>query len=154
MRVEKRSAPLLLATLLLAAPFAAGSDLYSLCEMAATSANGRYLVVEEDQFKQIDPNTSKVEQMSWQVFSSVEFRRDIPASPGAHWTPDRWSVVLKPPFPMECPWPLIRDNGLFLVLMNGYEPGATALWIYRQSEREVHQGVLVKEIKLGELGPR
>ncbi len=152
MRVDKQSAPLLLAILLLGVPLAAASDLRSLCELAGTSANGRYLVVEENRYKQIDRDTSRIEQMSWQILGSVEPRQGMPTVPGKYWKQE-WSVVLEPPFLMQCPWVLVTDDGRFLVLMNGVGPAPNAsFWIYRQSERE-HKGVLIKEIELGDLWP-
>jgi len=127
----------------------------------AMSQNGNYIVVQE---WRLGPD-NHVQQLTFQVFAKDCDPWQWMTWKGTYWAPD-WSVVLTENqgvvkgkgLPINV-WPLIPDNGDFVVLLSDDGPG---IWIFRRRtrfDREAplqtgsERSVLVKAIAVGELLP-
>jgi hypothetical protein len=128
----------------------------------AMSKNGNYIVVQE---WRLGPD-NYVEQVTFQVFTKDRDPWQWMTWEGTYWQPD-WSVVLTENqgvvkgkgMPINV-WPLIPDNGNFIVLLDNM--GFYGIWIFRRRTRfdweaplqiQSQNGLLVKAIAVEELLP-
>jgi hypothetical protein len=126
--------------------------------VAASSANGAFLVVWEYQYTSpkagVNPTVNKV---TFHVFSKEGFPQDRFISPGTFWsrTAASWGVTLQAPDPAGVPWlPLVTNNGDYLVLVAGIPANngeMGVMRIYRTHGQP--DGVLIATHQLRDLWP-
>jgi hypothetical protein len=124
------------------------------CIRAVGSPSGDFLVITDAEFSH--PLPAMAERVTLRVIGKETFVNDPNykvVSPNTYWSSDGWSVVLRKgdSYMSSCPMSLISDNGVFLILLQGYGFDS-ALRIYRRPEQG-HNGVLVRDIALSEIWP-
>jgi hypothetical protein len=134
------------------------------CVRAVSSENGNFLVISEAEDK---PGTQQIEEWSFEVFPKENFLnpKDRLDSQSTYWTDwKRWSVLLKVDRSqlISCRFPLITDDGEFLVLLRAGPTfsGNSVLEIYRKRDHNgdpvregPDRGVFIKSITLDEIWP-
>ena len=135
------------------------------CLKAASSSNGRFLVLANMEMGPSQAMEGKVKQVSFQVFPqekfvNKEYRLDAPAT---YWADGPvWNVVvdgasLRPGF--ACPGLLITNDGKFLVLLGteGFSGDDSVIRIYRKNDNygsaTRDASVVVKDIALKKIWP-
>jgi hypothetical protein len=156
----------LMIVLLLALPASALS--YLRCVKAASSSDGRFLVVSDTQMEPVkgEPYAYKITRLTLQIFSEEKFGipgEKPPSLPMTFWldSPALWTVVLGDDKAQPCPLPLLSDAAEYLVLLGqqeGFDPHNVVMRIYKEPSRtgppsEWGHGVLVKELTLKDLWP-
>ena len=135
------------------------------CPKAASSGNGNFLVIRNFQLEgTANSSGRKIQQVSFQILTKSTFVNESErfTSRATYWEA-MWDVVLAgTDLPQYCAFPLVSDDGEFLVLLSEHASGPddSALWIYR---RRYHPGdrlgdgpatsTLVKTITMSEIWP-
>ena len=136
------------------------------CPTAASSGNGNFLVIRNFQTEEAADRSGgrKIQQVSFQILTKSGFVNESErfTSGATYWDP-MWDVVLTgTDQPQYCAFPLVSDDGEFLVLLSEHASGPddSAFWIYR---RRYHPGdrlgdgpaasTLVKTVTLSEIWP-
>jgi hypothetical protein len=134
------------------------------CLHAASSKNGNFLVLIQ---AENTSGTRQIRQWSFEVFPKEDFinAKDRLDAQGTYWTDwMRWSVLLNidPHTLSLCPFPLITDDGEFLVILHVGPAfsGDPVLEIYRKRDHQgdpvgegPDHGVFIKTIILNEIWP-
>ena len=157
----------LLAPLLFVLPFTATGGPIPPCIKAASSQNGRFLVLADFQDGGV---SGKLPQVSLSIMPKEElvYANNKVTLPATYWSGTTWGVILDAANPMSsnfnssCPLPLISNDGEFLVLIStgaGYLSGP-ALRIYRRRDHPgdlmrpgKDLGILIRDVPLQELWP-
>jgi hypothetical protein len=135
---------------------------------AASSKNGDFLVISDQQLTPMETSyRNKVVKRTLQVFPKDPFNNpggklSLPRMLVWRDGPIPWTVVLesgKGQPSLECPVPLISDNGWYLVLLieqQGLEPQHSVMQIYQPASTPpngARRGELIKKLTLKELWP-
>lgn len=138
------------------------------CVKAASSNNGKFLVLTDAQLKQGPGNTVTVQRFVLQVFPKEMFinAKDQLSAQGVYWTDwVQWSVILQGDQVLDgpgCALPMITDDGEFLILVHTGTSfkNDQALRIYRRRDHTgdpvrpgPDHGVFIRAITLKELWP-
>lgn len=121
---------------------------------AATSANGRFLVVAEYKYENPDVPIGRIAYVTYSVLEREEFinAKDKPGSSSTYWSEsaESWSFTLS--FKQSgSAWPLISNDGKHVILFAVVPPVGGEQQVLSLYEKKNFKGLMIRSYKLKEL---